>query len=106
MNELRIVKGQEKIASENLAATIICEVVKLFWFKLKIHESVIQYAWIPYNVKVDEMFMEGSNLDDNDEENLYVGLCYFPLIGRDLTSNNQKVYYPAKVFVQRNQHQI
>ncbi|CAB4382159.1 unnamed protein product [Rhizophagus irregularis] len=109
MNELRIVKGQEKIASENLAAIIICEVTKIFWFRLKIHESVIQYVWIPCDVQVNEVFMEGNNFDDdNDNDNLYVGLCYFPLIiGRDLTSsNNREVYSLAKVFVQRNQHQI
>jgi hypothetical protein len=103
MNELRIIKGQEEIASENLAANIICEVIKIFWFRLKIHESIVQYVWIPYNAKIDEMFMEGSNLDDdNDKENLYVGLCYFPLIGSDLTSNNKKVFASAKVFTQRN----
>jgi hypothetical protein len=103
MNELRFIKGQERIVFENLAATIICEVIKIFWFRLKIHESVIQYVWVPYNVKVDETFMEGSNCDDNDDENLYVGLCYFPLIGRDLTLHNKKVFTPAKVFTQTNQ---
>ncbi|GBB94903.1 hypothetical protein RclHR1_24380001 [Rhizophagus clarus] len=38
-NELRIVKDQEKIVVENLAATIICEFIKLFWFRPKIHET-------------------------------------------------------------------
>jgi hypothetical protein len=47
MNELRIIKDQEKIAVENLAATIIREVIKIFWFRLKIYEHV-QYVWIPY----------------------------------------------------------
>ena len=47
------------------------------------------------------ILVKGDNFDDN--ENLYVDLCYFPLIGRDLTSNNHKVYVPAKVFVRKNQ---
>jgi hypothetical protein len=47
--------------------------------------------------------MERENFDDNDNENLYVDLCYFPLIGRDLTSHNHKVYVPAKVIVRKNQ---
>ncbi|GBC02377.1 hypothetical protein RclHR1_00460015 [Rhizophagus clarus] len=107
MNEFRIIKGREKIISENLAETIICEVIKIFWFKLKIHnESVVQYVWIPYNAKVNEIFMKRSNFNDNDNESLYVDLCYFPLIGKDLTSNNQKVCALAKVLVRRNQHQI
>ncbi|CAG8666495.1 139_t:CDS:2 [Rhizophagus irregularis] len=101
MNELRTIKDQEKITVENLAATIIREVIKIFWFRLKIHESVVQYVWIPYNAKVNETFMKGENIDDNDNENLYVDLCYFPLIGRDLTSDNHEVYVPAKVFVRK-----
>ncbi|GES91077.1 kinase-like domain-containing protein [Rhizophagus clarus] len=102
-NELRIVKDQEKIVVENLAATIICEFIKLFWFRPKIHEPVVQYVWIPSNVKVDKRFMKKNNFDDiDDDENLYVDLCYFPLIGNDLTSNNQKVYIPAKVIVRKN----
>ncbi|GET02603.1 hypothetical protein GLOIN_2v1883388 [Rhizophagus clarus] len=107
MNDLRIIKDQEKIAVENLAATIIREIIKIFWFRLKVYESfVVQYVWIPYNAKVDGKFMEGENFADVDNENLYVDLCYFPLIGRDLTSNNHKVYAPAKVFIRKNQQQI
>lgn len=106
INELRIVKDQEKkIVAENLAAIIICQVIKIFWFRLKVGESVVQYVWIPCNVKVDKTFMEISNIDNiDDDENLYVDLCYFPLIGSDLTSNNQKVYIPAKVIVRKNQN--
>ncbi|CAG8666481.1 138_t:CDS:10 [Rhizophagus irregularis] len=103
INELRTIKDQEKITVDHLAATIIREVIKIFWFRLKIHESVAQYVWIPFNAKVDEIFMEGENFDDSDNENLYVDLCYFPLIGKDLTSNNHEVYVPAKVFVRKNQ---
>ncbi|GBC10594.1 hypothetical protein RclHR1_09760004 [Rhizophagus clarus] len=99
MNELRIIKGQEKITFENLAATIIREIIKIFWFKLQIHVPVLQYVWIPYNVKMDETFMKRENCNDN--ENLYVGLCYFPLIGRELASNNYKVYVPAKVYTKK-----
>ncbi|PKY55495.1 hypothetical protein RhiirA4_548762 [Rhizophagus irregularis] len=103
INELRTIKDQEKITVDHLAATIIREVIKIFWFRLKIHESVAQYVWIPFNAKVDEIFMEGENFDDSDNENLFLDLCYFPLIGKDLTSNNHEVYVPAKVFVRKNQ---
>ena len=43
------------------------------------------------------MFTEG--IFENDNENLYVDLCYFPLIGRDLMSDNPKIYTSAKVMV-------
>ncbi|RIA87947.1 hypothetical protein C1645_776178 [Glomus cerebriforme] len=105
-NELRIIKDDnEKIASENLAANIIRKVVKIFWFSLKIQEPIVQYVWIPYNAKMDKTFMEGTNFDDSDDiENLYVDLCYFPLTGKDLTSNNRKIYTPAKVFIRKDQY--
>ncbi|PKC63052.1 hypothetical protein RhiirA1_538040 [Rhizophagus irregularis] len=100
MNELRIIKDdQEKIASENLAATIIREFVKIFWFRLKVQEPVVQYAWVPCNAKVNKSFMEGINFSDN--ENLYVDLCYFPLTGKDLASSNRTIYTPAKVFTRK-----
>jgi hypothetical protein len=100
INELRIVKDQEKkIAAENLAATIICEVIKIFWFRIKACESVVQYVWIPCNVKVDKIFMEISNIDD--DENLYVDLCYFPLIGSDLTSIIKKFIFLQKLLYEK-----
>ncbi|RIA82065.1 hypothetical protein C1645_809797 [Glomus cerebriforme] len=98
INELRIIEDdQKKIASDNLAADIIREVIKIFWFRLKVQEPVVQYLWIPKDSKLDKSFMEGNNLDDN--VNSTVDLCYFPLIGRDLNSNNRKIYFPAKVFI-------
>ncbi|CAG8626877.1 uncharacterized protein OCT59_009909 [Rhizophagus irregularis] len=100
MNELRIIEDiQKKSASENLAATIIRDVIKIFWFRLKVQEPAVQYLWIQNNTKVDKTFMEGNNLDDNGNLNLFVDLCYFPLIGRNLSSNNRKIYFPAKVYV-------
>ncbi len=45
MNELRIIKDdRKKSISENLAASIIREVVKLFWFRLKVQEPVAQHT--------------------------------------------------------------
>jgi DNA repair exonuclease SbcCD ATPase subunit len=101
MNELRIINDdQEKSAAENLAATIIREFIKIFWFRLKVQDPVVQYSWIPHDTKVDKTLMEGINFSDN--ENLYVALCYFPLTGRDLASNNRKIYTPAKVFIRKD----
>ncbi|CAI2198548.1 7585_t:CDS:1, partial [Funneliformis geosporum] len=36
--------------------------------------------------------------DDGNINQLRVGICYFPLIGRDLASPNRKVFIVAKVF--------
>ncbi len=45
---------------------------------------------------MDEIHAE----NDNENDNLYVDLCY-PLIGRDLDSENRKIYIPAKVIIQK-----
>ena len=72
----------------------------MFWFEFKVKEPVVQYVWIPYNAQMDKTLMEG---DDFDNVDLCVNLCYFPLIGRDLKSDNRKIYTTAKVLL--NQYQ-
>ncbi|RIA82060.1 hypothetical protein C1645_744060 [Glomus cerebriforme] len=112
MNQLRTIKdNQKKTASDNLAADIIREVVKIFWFRLKVQEPVAEFFWIPQNIKVDPTIMEVNqtqNGDDDDDDdlhvNLYVDLCYFPQIGRDLDTNNQKTYTLAKVITRTFQY--
>ncbi|RIA82061.1 hypothetical protein C1645_789122 [Glomus cerebriforme] len=96
INDLRYIKdAQKKTASDKLAARIIREVVKLFWFRLKVQEPVAEFCWIQNNNVYDKNLMEGNDLDDN--VNSTVDLCYFPLIGRDLRSNNRKIHTLAKV---------
>ncbi|GBB98365.1 hypothetical protein RclHR1_03200015 [Rhizophagus clarus] len=102
MYELRVIKSsQKRTTSENLAATIIRDVVKIFWFRLKVQEPVVHYQWFPNNSAVDKALMEVANLDDKDDKdeivNTRVDLCFFPLIGRDIDSNNRKIYTLARV---------
>ncbi|GBB88693.1 hypothetical protein RclHR1_15260003 [Rhizophagus clarus] len=100
MNQLRTIKDDgKKITSENLAETIIREVVKLFWFRLKVQEPVAEYYWIPNNTKVDLTIMEANQPENDDDLNVdtYVNLCYFPQIGKDLDTKNPKTYTLAKV---------
>ncbi|CAI2199711.1 19751_t:CDS:1, partial [Funneliformis geosporum] len=97
MNGLRIINDRQmKSDSEKLAVTIIREVVNIFYFRLKVQEPVVQHSWFSYNARLDKTLMDG-NQYDSDYENLYVDLCYFPLIGKDLMSENRKVYTLAKV---------
>ena len=49
--------------------------------------------------------MEGDHIvNENENDNLYVDLCYFPLIGRDPNTNDRKVYTPAKVITRNSQY--
>jgi hypothetical protein len=108
MNQLRTIKDNgKKINSENLAATIIREVVKLFWFRLKVQEPVAEYFWIPNNTKVDQTIMKANqpeNEDDDAEVDTYVDLCYFPQIGKDLDTKDPKTYTLANVITRNFQY--
>ncbi|CAG8625447.1 6258_t:CDS:2 [Rhizophagus irregularis] len=93
MNQLRTIKDNgKKNNSENLAATIIREVVKLFWFRLKVQEPVAEYFWIPNNTKVDQTIMKANQPENDDDVDTYVDLCYFPQIGKDLDTKDPKTY--------------
>ncbi|CAG8543464.1 11167_t:CDS:2 [Funneliformis mosseae] len=89
MNGLRTINDkQKKSDSEKYAVTIIREVVKIFYFRLKVQEPVVQHNW------------------SSDDKNLYVDLCYFPLIGKDLMSEDRKVYTLAKVVIRKAQVEV
>ncbi|CAG8499593.1 6212_t:CDS:2 [Funneliformis caledonium] len=60
MNGLRTINDkQKKSDSEKYAVTIIREVVKIFYFRLKVQEPVVQHNWFSYNAKLDKTLMEG-----------------------------------------------
>ncbi|CAB4375402.1 unnamed protein product [Rhizophagus irregularis] len=108
MNQLRTIKDNgKKNNSENLAATIIREVVKLFWFRLKVQEPVAEYFWIPNNTKVDQTIMKANQPENDDYDadvDTYVDLCYFPQIGKDLDTKDPKTYTLANVITRNFQY--
>ncbi|CAG8706690.1 4890_t:CDS:2 [Rhizophagus irregularis] len=91
---------KKKKKCEELAAKIIREVVKLFFFRLKTQEPIAKWKWFNNNDKIDSIQMTGS-WDDDDLENAVVEICIFPLIYKDPNSYSTElqIYTPAKVFI-------
>ncbi|RIA82052.1 hypothetical protein C1645_789108 [Glomus cerebriforme] len=90
----------KKQSVENMAANIIREVVRLFWFRLRAQEPIIKSSWIDPHIKIDPKTMTGRwEKGEEDIDNLIVDLCYFPMIGLDLDNpTKRKLYTRAKVF--------
>ncbi|RGB28316.1 hypothetical protein C1646_745902 [Rhizophagus diaphanus] len=91
---------KKKKKCEELAAKIIREVVKLFFFRLKTQEPIAKWKWFDNNDKIDSIQMTGS-WDEDDLENAVVEICIFPLIYKDPNSYSTElqIYTPAKVFI-------
>jgi hypothetical protein len=93
--------NKKKKKSEELAAGITREVVKLFFFRLNTQEPIAKWKWFNNNDKINPIQMTGSWDDDDDLENAVVEICIFPLIYKDPNSfsTELQIYTPAKVFI-------
>ncbi|CAG8609843.1 15211_t:CDS:1 [Funneliformis mosseae] len=99
MNQYRIINDvARKEQVEAMAPKLIQDIYKLMWFRFNVQEPIVNLHYFEKNDKIDPNVMKGNwNDDDDDINQLRVGICYFPLIGRDLTSSNRKVYTLANV---------
>ncbi len=98
MNKYRLIKDIEKRKYvKRLAEDLVRDVVRIFYFRLKIQEPTSQYYWCKSDEKIDKSYMKGC-WDEDDVDDLVVEVCSFPLIYEPLHANNFKVYTPAKVY--------
>ncbi|GBB98367.1 hypothetical protein RclHR1_03200017 [Rhizophagus clarus] len=84
-----------------LAEDLVQNIIKIFYFHLFIQEPIAQYRWINNNEKVNKSYMKGS-WDDDNVENMVVGICSFPLIFKHSHQDEFKVFTPAIVFLQNS----
>ncbi|EXX70480.1 uncharacterized protein OCT59_009848 [Rhizophagus irregularis] len=107
MNQYRRINDVErKNEVEQLAPTLIRDVLKIFWFRLMVQEPVPDIKFFENNIKINPNLMTG-RWEDDDLDEICVNLCYFPLIGRDLDSDSDyKVITHAKVLPHPIQNQI
>ncbi|CAG8607028.1 14531_t:CDS:2 [Funneliformis mosseae] len=98
INKYRQINDIEKKKEvEKLAQQLIRDVCRIFWFRFLVQEPELQNKFIESNTLINPDLMDG-NWEDVQLEKICVGLCYFPLVGRDLNSNsNYKVITPAKI---------
>ncbi|RIA82731.1 hypothetical protein C1645_493116 [Glomus cerebriforme] len=107
INKLRTYKDPKTSKKhDDIASNLIRKVIRIFLFRLKVQEPVVDYYMISYDTKIDPKIMEGSwdNNEDMDEVNdLSVELCSFPLLIASDNEKDRKIYMRAKVVHQVEQ---
>ncbi|KAF0513794.1 hypothetical protein F8M41_017748 [Gigaspora margarita] len=105
MSRFRTFKDEEKKQeNDKLLPSIIREIIKIFFFRLKVQEPAASFKWFDRGEKVDPMQMVGT-WDDNIDQ-WFVDICYFPLIGIDLDKENRKILFQARVAVYKEKKGI
>ena len=94
------VNKKEKV--EAMAPELIQDIYKLFWFRLNVQEPITEIHFFG-NDKFDPDTMIGMRYEEKVDQ-LYVDICYFPLVGRSLDSSDKKIYTPTKVFPRDIKH--
>ncbi|RIA87541.1 hypothetical protein C1645_777129 [Glomus cerebriforme] len=98
MNKYHKIKDvSKKNQVEAMAPKLIQDICKLFWFRLRVQEPIAEVHFFENNAKIDPDTMKGIREDDEIDQ-LCIGICYFPLICQDFESPNRKIYTKAKVF--------
>ncbi|CAG8504563.1 13182_t:CDS:1 [Acaulospora colombiana] len=101
INEYRKINDADKRTQvESMAPKLVREASKLFLFRMKVQEPMLEYYFFPKGDIIDANSMEGK-WDDDEVDHLRVGICYFPMLGSNLKSKDQKIYTPARIFPQK-----
>ncbi|CAB4378095.1 unnamed protein product [Rhizophagus irregularis] len=79
-----------------MAPKLIQDIYKLFWFRVNVQEPKTECEYFE-NVMINPGTMKGT-WNDDEIDKLYVDICYFPLVGRNLNSSDAKIFTLAKVF--------
>ncbi|PKY23174.1 hypothetical protein RhiirB3_411488, partial [Rhizophagus irregularis] len=83
------------------ATNLVQELIRICFFRLKVQEPAVEYKWFPYNNEIDPNLMEGRyDIDENND--LLVELCSFPLFVSNYGKQGQKIYSRACIVCQVN----
>ncbi|GES97329.1 hypothetical protein GLOIN_2v1678344 [Rhizophagus clarus] len=100
MNKFRRIKDKETRKRVNaMAEDLVRNVLRIFYFRLRIQEPMAQYHWFKNDEKINKSYMKGC-WNEGDIKDLVVEVCSFPMICRPY-SDGFKVFTPAKVFSRR-----
>ena len=101
MNEYRTIRNTEKREYVNgLADGLVRDVVRIFYFRLRIQEPIAQYHWFENGDEINKSSMKGSWSEDEIKD-IAVEICSFPLIWKRSDPDDFKIFTPAKVFPRR-----
>ena len=83
---------------EELAPSIILEIIRIFYFRLRTHVPVVEYHFFKSGDRFDSATMECALDDDGEDEKQVVEICSFPLIGVNiLDKKKRQIFNKAKV---------
>ncbi|CAG8667249.1 4468_t:CDS:1 [Cetraspora pellucida] len=96
MNKLRVLTEPKKRSTvEGMAEKLIQEVIRIFKFRFKVQEPIIEIQWMNYGTKIIEECVEKHHENFKDA---LVDVCSFPLIGKNLSNHaKRKILALAKV---------
>ncbi|CAG8474818.1 3604_t:CDS:2 [Gigaspora margarita] len=90
MNRYRTITNQEKLLENDaLINTIIRQVINIFLFRLKVQEPIADWKFFESKTNINTIMMEAS-WDCDSLEEIYVGVCAFPVIGSNLCEANEE----------------
>ncbi|CAG8575584.1 1746_t:CDS:1 [Ambispora leptoticha] len=73
-------------------------------FRIDTQDPIPEIRWFNAGETIDIGLMQGSDVEDNEEE-LEVDLCYFPVIGTFLDDpKNRRVYFKAQILTRIKKH--
>ncbi|GBB85954.1 hypothetical protein RclHR1_01240005 [Rhizophagus clarus] len=109
INELRTIRDPKKSEKhDDMAPIIIQELIRIYFFRLKVQEPPVEIIWFNYNDGIDPNLMEERYEEENTDEideanNPLVELCSFPLFVSNYNKKGQKIYSRAKIIYQVKQ---
>ncbi|CAG8552033.1 1713_t:CDS:2 [Paraglomus occultum] len=81
---------------EDLATSIVLEIIHLFYFRFQTQVPVVEYQFFENGTKFDSATMECVQDDHNKEQ--VVEICSFPLVGVNISDEQKKqIFHKAKV---------
>ncbi|CAG8506930.1 24860_t:CDS:1 [Racocetra persica] len=96
MNQYRTFNDpKKKTMVERMSEKLIQEVVRVFKFRFKVQEPIVEINWMNYGTEIMEEYVEKHYENFKDA---LVDVCSFPLIGRNLSNQaKRKILILAKV---------
>ena len=99
LEKCRLIKDEQKKKDiEELAPSIILEIVRIFWFRFRAQIPVVKCHFFKSGDKFDSATMECAQDVDGDDDKQVIEICSFPLVGVYISDKKKRqIFNKAKV---------